>query len=258
MYTHQISIQVADETNLPDAVSEFEFLLAAYRSSGQILGKYDRIFVKDNRITVVVNTQEEDSLAIGYNNYYVNLRIERLDELCGNAIEIVPLGLSHDHEEACQCVKSDFYLLITDLVSIDSPVKCGTCFDVVPMYKLPAYYEHGYAPVLDWENNYQACDRLQIQCEVGEEWALEQMGNPNSELSVQGREICSVIEEKTSTPTYYYLHNVKETTVEEELDSVCPACKTPWLLTQPLAGGIFPFKCDNCRLVSTFSTNLQG
>jgi predicted nucleic acid-binding Zn ribbon protein len=258
MYTHQLSIKVADAANIADAFSEFEFLLASYRSSGQILGTEFNAFIDNGNISSIVRTHEEDSLSSQYNNFYVKLRTERLEELCSNKMMVERKGQLHDTATVCNCAKSDFYMLIADHSVVDSPVKCGTCFEVVPLYKLPAYYEHGFGPVLTWEANYQACDTLQINAEVGEEWATEQMSNPNSELSINGRSIAAGIEQNTGINTYYYLHNAKETTVEDELDSKCPACTNDWLLMQPLAGGIFPFKCDNCRLISTFSSGLQG
>jgi predicted nucleic acid-binding Zn ribbon protein len=258
MHTHQLSIQVADPANLPDAFNEFEFLISSYYTSGQKLGKQHTVYVDGNTLVCIIPAHEETSLSTENNNYYVTLRIERLEEFCGNKIQVKQLGKALEEQPVCTCAKSDFYLLIADHAAIDSPIKCGTCFDVVPLYKLPAYYEHGYAPILAWETNYQAVDTLQIDGEVGEEWATEQMSNPNSELSIQGRGVCAGIEQKTGINTYYYLHNTKENTAEQELDSVCPACQIPWLLTTPLANGIFPFKCDNCRLISAFSVNLAG
>lgn len=258
MFTHQLSIQVKPGADVAEAVSQFTSLIGSYYQNGQVLHKHLNTYGADGLITYIAETQEEDSLDAKYNNQFVKMRIGLLEEHCGNKLDVKLLGKSHEEVAVCNCPKSDFYLLIADFNSVDSPVKCGTCFDVVPLYKLPAHAESGYYDVLAWEQNYKAVDTIQINSHAGEEWALEQMSNPNSELSVQGRAVCTVIEQNTSTHTYYYLHNEKETTVEEELDSVCPACKTPWLLTQPLAGGIFPFKCDNCRLLSTFSVNLQG
>ncbi len=65
-------------------------------------------------------------------------------------------------------------------------------------------------PILSWETNYISCDSLQMNCEVGERWALNQMQEITSQLSKQGLEICRKIEELTSIPTYYYLHNYKK------------------------------------------------
>lgn len=258
MYTHQISIQVANLKNLPDAFNAFEFLLASYKNNGQILGNAIHAFIDDSRIVSVVQTHEENSLSALHKNYYTDLRIKGLEEVCGNTLQIALLGGLEGEQRVCTCAKSEFYLLITEHTAVASPIKCGTCFEVVPLYKLPPVFDHTYYPVLHWENNYHACDTLQTNGGVGEDWAIEQLSNPNSELSIQGRGLCAGIEQQTATPTFYYLHNAKETTVADELDSVCPACKTPWLLMKPLAGGVFPFQCNNCRLISSFSTNIMG
>ncbi|UPT66954.1 MAG: Zn-ribbon-containing protein [Sphingobacteriales bacterium JAD_PAG50586_3] len=258
MFTHQISIQVKQGVDLAEAVSQFTSLIGSYYQNGQVLHKQLNTYGEDGLITYVAETQEEDSLNAKYNNELIKMRIGLLEEHCGNKLEIKLLGKSHEEVAVCNCNQRDFYLLIADHSSVDSPVKCGACFDVIPLYKLPPHNESGYYEILAWEQNYKGVDTLQINGHAGEEWATEQISNPNSELSIQGRAVCSAIEQNTSVKTYYYLHNGKETTVEEELDAVCPACKTPWLLSQPLAGGIFPFKCDNCRLVSTFSSNIKG
>lgn len=256
MFIYQLSISIPDNKILPEAFEQFEFLLASYRSNGQTLGAENTCYIKDGSLIAVVHTHEQSSLNKEQNNLYVNLRIENLEALCGTVLAINLLGDIAEEASVCTCATSDFYFLITEHNSIHSPIKCGTCFEVVPLYKLPPYYEHGYTQVVAWQTNYQACDVLQQNGEVGEEWAIGQMENPNSELSINGRSIAAGIEQQSGIDTYYYLHNSKETTVTEELDSVCPACQQEWLLMQPLAGGIFPFKCDNCRLISTFSSNI--
>lgn len=256
MYIYEISISVNAAKNLPEAFEQFSLLTASYRGSGQILGRNTTRYISGLRIIELVHCHETTSLEVQNDNFYVNLRKGLLEELCEAKVEYKLLQESTQDASVCQCAKSDFYLLITEELSIYSPVKCGTCFETVPLYKLPAYFDNGYMPILNWESDYQACDTLQMNGRTGEVWAINQMENPNAELATQGREVCAGIEQNTNTPTYYFIPNSKVTTVEEELDSVCPACKQEWLLTQPLAGGIFPFKCDNCRLISTFSSNI--
>ncbi len=258
MYIYQISITADDKALQAGALEEFERLVDSYLTSGQRVGQQRHSYVSNGRLVAQVYTHEEQSLHKQYNNLYVNLRTESLERLCNATVEVNQVGTEAEVMPVCTCAKSNFYLLITEHNSIASPIKCGTCFDVVPMYKLPPLFDNGYYPLLSWESNYQACDGLQQNGIVGEAWALEQMENPNSELSVEGREVCTSIEQSTQTPTYYFMRNSKESTIEQELDSICPACRQPWLLTQPLAGGIFPFKCDNCRLISAFSSNIVG
>lgn len=256
MYTFEISIKVSNNKHFAEALDQFILLSGSYRGSGQTVGRDTKRYYADGVIAEVVYCHELTSLNIEYNNYYVNLRKGLLEELCGNELQFKQLGSIAEDLPVCNCTKSDFYLLTTNYVSQCSPIKCGSCFEVIPLYKLPAYYDYGYQPVLSWETNYQSCDSLQMNCEVGEEWALEQMQDPGSELSQLGRGICSKIEEQASTPTYYYLHNYRELTVEEQIDSLCPSCNGEWLLMQPLADGMFNYRCDSCRLLSSFSPNI--
>ena len=108
-------------------------------------------------------------------------------------------------------------------------------------------------PILSWETNYISCDRLQMNCEVGERWALNQMQEITSQLSKQGLGICRKVEELTSTPTYYYLHNYKKFK-GDQLKRHCPKCNKKWNLETQLHNH-YDFKCDKCKIVSTISPN---
>ena len=115
------------------------------------------------------------------------------------------------------------------------------------------YDDHGYMPILSWETNYISCDSLQMNCEVGERWALNQMQNVKSALTKQGLRICQKIESITDTPTYYYLYNYRKYK-DVALSMVCPNCKSNWRLKDRLHD-LYDFKCDDCRLLSTVSFN---
>lgn len=211
MYIQEISLEINSGVDIVLIEDQFDILMSHYRGSGQTQGKIESQYTSGNKIISLPYTHEDESLHKNYNNRYVNRQTLKIEELCASKLQFSTVGKSyHDYESACKCAKPAFYILITNYLSISSPVKCGNCYMPVPLYKLPEYYDYGYMPILSWESNYISCDTLQMNSEVGERWGLNQMQNFDSSLSKQGREICKKIEELTNTPTYYYLHNYRK------------------------------------------------
>ncbi len=253
MFIQEISISIES----PDAdndyiIDEFDMLMSHYRGSGQTQGRVESQYVKDNKIVCLPYTLEKTSLDPKYDNFYVDKKKKEVEELCNAKLQFKTLGKSHPaYEGPCNCGKSSFYILITNFRSIDSPLNCGDCNDSIPLYRLPKYYDYGYMPILSWESNYQSCDHLQMNCEVGERWALNQMENVNSQLSKQGIAICKKLAEQNNIPVYYYLFNYEKYRDKKE-NIKCPLCNNNWDLNEQLHGQ-YDFKCDRCRLVSVVS-----
>lgn len=254
MYVQEIAIDILSKIDKDELVDELSLLLSYYRHNGQTQGKIESQFIHENRVVFLPFTHESGSLSSEYSNLYVRNQSKKIEDLTGSKLQIKTLGKTHEsYNGACKCSKPKFYILITDYITISSPLNCGTCNEPVPLYKLPKYYDHGYLPILQWETNYQSCDNLQMNCSVGERWALRQMQDVNSQLSRQGLEICNGIEELTRIPAYYYLFNYRKVK-GDELSKTCPSCGKQWHLEKKLHD-FYDFKCDNCKLVSTVSLN---
>ena len=254
MYIQEISIDIKNKADRDEIVDGFGLLMEFYRGSGQKQGKIETQYLVDNKIIGLPFTLEKDSLNKKNNNFYVDRQIEKLENICSAKLQTKKVGKSYEsYQSPCNCNKSDFYILITNFITIESPISCGTCNKSVPLYRLPKYYDHGYLPILSWETNYISCDSLQMNCEVGERWALNQMQDLTSALSKQGLKICRTLETLTSTPTYYYLHNYTKYK-GGDLTRLCPSCKNNWALKNRLHN-LYDFKCDRCKLVSTISPN---
>ncbi|MVM40409.1 DNA-binding protein [Spirosoma sp. HMF3257] len=254
MYIQEISIDIKTKVDKDELIDEFGLLMSFYRGSGQTQGKIESQYIENDKIVCLPFTLEKTSLDKKFNNYYVNRQAKKVEELCNSRLIFKTVGKSYDSYKApCNCKKSDFYILITNYITIQSPLTCGTCNKSVPLYRLPQYYDYGYMPILSWETNYISCDSLQMNCEVGERWALNQMQEITSQLSKQGLEICRKIEELTSIPTYYYLHNYKKFK-GDQLTRLCPSCGKKWDLKTQLHN-LYDFKCDKCKIVSTISPN---
>lgn len=254
MYIQEISLNIKSKINKNNLIDEISLLLEFYRGNGQTQGRIESQYIDENTIVCLPFTLEENSLNKTNNNKYVNNQIDKIEKLSDSKISIKTVGKSYaDYKNPCSCKKPEFYILITNYVSIDSPLTCGSCNKTIPLYRLPIYYDFGYMPILSWETNYQSCDSLQMNSEVGERWALNQMQEIKSQLSRQGLEICTKIENLTSVPTFYYLHNYKKFK-GDQLSRPCPNCNGKWDLKTSLHN-FYDFKCDNCRIVSTISPN---
>jgi len=254
VYIQEISIQIETAIDKDYIVDEFGMLISHYRGSGQTQGRIESQYINNNKIICLPFTLETDSLDSKYNNFYVNRKKGEVEQLCNSKIQFKTVGKSYEsYQQPCTCKNSSFYILITNFLSISSPINCGDCNKPVPLYKLPQYHDYGYMLILSWETNYRCCDNLQMNCEVGERWALSQMQKVNSTLSKQGLKICNNIEAQTGKPVYYFLFNYKKYKTGQP--AVCPVCGDRWGLKQQLHN-FYDFKCDRCKLVSTISPNI--
>lgn len=255
MYIQKVSIEIKNnKVDIDQIIDECNLLMAYYRGSGQTQGRIEPQYTKKNKITSTPFTLEKNALHKRNNNKYVTDQIKKIESLTGSTFSFKTVGKADTSgNTSCTCNQSDFYILITNYTSIDSPITCGTCNKTIPLYKLPAYYDFGYMPVLSWNTNYQSCDHLQMNCEVGEQWALNQMQETKSSLSKQGRLICKNIETLTGIPTFYYLHNYRKNK-EADHKWTCPGCQQAWVLKEQLHD-MYDFKCDPCRIISVTSPN---
>lgn len=253
MFIQEVSIEVNSDFNKDEFYQEFNLLMSFYRGNGQTQGRVESQYIDGNKITALPYTLEQTSLAEENNNIYVNKWIEKIQTMSNSSISIKTVGKTmEDYDGCCTCEKSDFYILLTSYVSIESPVTCGNCNRNVALYHLPKYYDFGYMPILNWETNYQSCDRLQMNCEVGERWALNQMQELNSQLSKQGIRITKKLEDLTSVPTFYFLYNYRKHQ-KDDINRPCPSCNKKWSLKD--RHYFYDFKCDDCRIISTISSN---
>lgn len=254
MYIQEVSIEIKTDINKNDVIDEFWLLMNCYRANGQKQGGIESQYITGNTVIALPSTLEKDSLDPKYNNIHISEQIQILEELCNSQIQFRLVGEDYeDHHTVCDCHTSEFYILMTNYTTIESPINCGTCYWSVPLYRLPKYWDDEYLKILSWETDYICCDRLQMNCWVWNYWGVNQMQKVDSYLSKQGIEICKRIEELTSIPTYYFLYNYRKAK-GDQLSRPCPTCGNKWDLKEQLHN-FYDFKCDTCRLVSTISPN---
>jgi len=229
-------------------------LLYSWRSNGQIASKSWQISVKVETLIAHFSAPEEISLSSEIDNEYVTKHKAALEAM-GIYPDIVAIGLDPASGNVCSCSEPKSYILFTTFLSAESPLHCGICFNLVPLYRIPKTHVGEYWDIRNWESNYKACDQLQMGS-FAERYGERQLYNADSGLSREGRGVAARIEEVSGLPTFYYLHHANGRSLAREKKRLCPECSAKWYLEEEWHG-FFAFKCEDCRLLSNIACNLQ-
>ncbi|MDD0824914.1 Zn-ribbon-containing protein [Mannheimia sp. AT1] len=235
-----------------DPVTLISQVLNQWLYNGQVIGREMPITFHQTEFQVRVCTSEQESLLACYNSEEVNEALQQAAEagVQFKAFEIV--GQDYQAEETSKILQPVFQILYTTHLDTCSPLFDGESFAPIPLYRLKN--QSLSESLLNWQQNWQACDQLQMKGQILEFEALNQISNENSPLSKMGLELCKQIEKKTKIPTFYYLYRLGSD-FNEEYNRKCPSCNGDWKLPVPLHN-IFHFKCERCRLISNLSWEL--
>lgn len=236
-----------------DPVTLINQVLNQWRINGQVIGREMGVTHHQQEIhsefQVRVALPAQDSLLPKWNNEWVNEALSQAEQ-AGISFEFFTLlGRDYNAEETSS-QSADFYLLYTTHLDSCSPLYNGNDFCPVPLYQLGMEPELSET-LIHWQENWQACDQLQMNSGTLEKQALAEISDVESPLSQQGRELARTVENSTKIPTFYYLYRLG-TDTELEQNRKCPSCHGNWKLSEPLHD-IFYFKCDRCRLISNLS-----
>ena len=232
-----------------------ETYLGALYKNGQAIGDCPIAEVKDGYL-VTLQVPRADTLDSRWARRWVRNTEAGLKSV-GLTRTVKVLGRDPDSLVACQCRRRKSLILFANMLTDESPVRCGDCFGPVPLYTLPRIGSSGdYADLLGWQKTYQAMDTLHIGSGVGAGFAHRQMSDVRSDLSVEGRELAALLEEKVRRPVYYYLMKHYGASDSRERRRRCPSCSGSWTLGEPLHR-IFDFRCENCRLLSNVAFEVR-
>lgn len=226
-----------------------------WRYNGQIIGREIPLYFAEQEnqsgFAVRVTCPEQHSLLPEWNNLPVQQALQRAENagIRLDSLQIIADDLNSDSTYAE--AKPEWLVFYTTHLQSCSPLHHGTDQQPVPLYKLLKQHPALSMDLIKWQENWQACDQLQMNAAGLETVALAEISEHNSQLSKHGIALAKEIEQHTQIPTYYYLYRVGGTSLAQEQQRHCPCCKKEWRLAAPL--GIFYFKCDNCRLVSNLS-----
>lgn len=227
-------------------------LFAAWCFNGQILNSSTAMILarKKASISMFVNLPDRDALAHHYDNVYVRNAYYKVKEA---GLRKPRIQLLSDHptgEDACRCTDRQGFILLTNCLEQESPLRCATCFHPTPLYQIPHAVTEDFGDVVNWQATYQACDQLWLGSSPRERYGTQQLENMNSRLSKFGITVGKRITELTQKPVYYYLPHYLGKFSVDDTQRRCPSCNGVWFLKQPWHHQ-FHFRCDACRLLSS-------
>jgi predicted nucleic acid-binding Zn ribbon protein len=254
MYIAEMTFKLHDNKDIEVVEDLLYSLFGVLRMNGQVLG--DECTVGQNGLVYHAfwNLPERDSLNDEFGNSYVKAELEKLKGVGTISFDII--GKGFNSEGICECSTIESYILYTNYLIIEPSLRCGECFGFIPLYRIPKTYDDEYNDIICWESDYQACDKLQMNCKTGERFGYQQMSKYNSSLSLRGIKICKRISEVTGKKAYYFLYRYTALSRKKELIRKCPSCGGEWLLDESLHD-LFDFRCDNCSLLSNISLSVR-
>lgn len=256
MLTAQVKFRIVDAgLEICAAAEAATSLLSTWRRNGQIVGEW-QVAASKEAIAAYASVLERSSLSRKFANEYVRSELSKLSEVGLSRPTVEVLGSDPESAQLCSCRNRDSLILFTTFLTVGSPLRCGFCLGMVPLYRIPPTDRCEYSSIISWEATYKACDTLQIGCGTGERFGERQLQDFESPLSREGRKLCSRIEEVTGTPTYYYLYKFRGRSLRLERVRKCPNCGHRWLLKEPRYK-LVDFQCEACRLVSNIAVDLN-
>ena len=233
-------------------------LIDQWRYNGQIIGREISLYlVEDNGaqgFAMRVVCPEQDSLFPQNNNAEVDFALQQVEKFGLFLENFLLLGDDLNADQTAENARPAWQVLYTTHLQSCSPIHSGENFAPIPLYKQLKNQPHLSQDVLKWQENWQACDQLQMNGAVLEQAALSEISDIQSRLSKHGRYLAQEIEKQSGVPTYYYLYRVGGESSAQERRRCCPQCGAVWTLDQALFD-VLHFKCDACRLVSNLSWN---
>ena len=176
MFTAEV--QFTFPGNVDDAEDLIYSLLAPWQKHGQVLSKDWAFVKKGNTYRTFLMIFDEDSLNAKYDDKYARKARKELATIAKDSPKIRILGDDPFSAEICDCKIPSFYILYTDYVCLESPLRCGDCFGPLPLYKIPALESNSgelHDQIISWRSGYQNCDDLQMGCRVGEKFGTHEM-----------------------------------------------------------------------------------
>ncbi|MFU2136540.1 Zn-ribbon-containing protein [Gallibacterium anatis] len=263
MFLTKINLVAKNHTayHINESVMLCNQLIDAWRYNGQIIGREIPLtyyFSDENLLTFEIdaNCPEQDSLHARHNSEFVTMALDKLAQagIFPANEELQAIDLNSD-ETCTQLTDDDQLVLYTNYLKSSSPICTLQQLLPVPLYHFCYNNAQLGMNCIRWQEDWQACDQLQMNGNVLVNEATDQISDFNSLLSRQGYALRQQLENHIQRPVYYYLYRVGEKDKQQELARRCPCCGREWLLTEAI--NIFQFKCDHCRLVSNLSWNIQ-
>lgn len=257
MYLIEVFLTNHKPQSLAQQIPLLNQLIDQWRYNGQIIGREIPLFSAEQEqaegFGIRVICPEQHSLLAENNNALVDQALARLQN-CGVILDSFHIVAQDWNGDETHEGEIPWQVLYTTHLQTCSPLHNGDNLAPVPLYKLLKNQPHLSLDLIKWQENWQACDQLQMNGSSLENQALAQISNIDSNLFKHGYALAKEVEQASQIPTYYYLYRVGGESLKAELARRCPSCGGDWRVEPPIAE-IFHFKCDRCRLVSNLSWN---
>lgn len=256
MYLSEVNFECYTDTTITRAEKAINLLLDSWRYHGQIIGREFPVVLKDAAFSVRVVCPEENSLLDSFQSKQVKRAKLALSEAGLLSPKLKNLGRDINSDDSDTCETPSWQVLYTNYLQSCSPIRCGDHFTPIPLYHLPAVANGDHKQLIKWQEDWSACDQLQMNGSILEHSALIEMSDITSRLYRRGSDLTKRLEYLSKVPTYLYLYRVGGESLKTEKERCCPNCGGDWLLENTVHD-IFDFKCDTCRLVSNISWDFK-
>ena len=138
MYVAQIEIGIVKRKHLSTQNDAIQWLLSTWRNSGQILGREFIVLKEDELWKATVGAPARDAFSSKHNCEYTERVMNEEFLRAGLApVSTQIIGTDPPGWSPCSCKTPSAYALLTDLLSMESPLQCLDCRGKVPLYRIP-------------------------------------------------------------------------------------------------------------------------
>jgi predicted nucleic acid-binding Zn ribbon protein len=204
-------MEIAEYTFYPIMGSEDEWehilysFLAALYKNGQIISSPNNIGYSEGNYKLYCKVAEPESL---HEKYYTDacrdeykILLEKSREKPRYEIVASAIGAL-----TCNCSKPRCYVLYQPILYESSPVFCGECEAMVPLYRLPLLKtKENYGPLFEWASEYHSYYTIYLNSYSMKKRSYKMLYSVNSSLTKMGLKICQEMSINTGKEFFYYL-----------------------------------------------------
>ncbi|RZF49620.1 nucleic acid-binding protein [Acinetobacter halotolerans] len=254
MIAYKVIFGTITKTNREDAEWLVEDYISVLLHNGQICGEYFLVVQKE-KLCAYLNVQGRNAYAMKYHCKYGIERLHKIIEFFGRK----PQWTLIDDDIPKQNItweNAPFLYLFTHMGDRRSSLCRGDNGESISIYLIPGEHEQR-EEIYFWQQEYKTYDQAWTYSGALEKVAYKQLATSDSELAKAGQKIGKYIEKVTGIPTYYYLVRYWGRRTNEYA-RLCPSCGQNWS-TEVNSNEFhhFPFKCDQCRLVSHLAVSYE-
>jgi predicted nucleic acid-binding Zn ribbon protein len=118
-----------------DLLDKVQSYVAALMHNGQIVGDHTPMANVSGGILVTASLPEADALGDRFANKWVRKSLRELSAAGVDRPKVTHLGADPESRKPCRCRKRPFLIIFTTFLNAEPPLRCGTCFGPVALYK---------------------------------------------------------------------------------------------------------------------------